>query len=111
MEYRIVPVEKFSRNPALFELLATVGRGKTPQKVAQAAAWNLASGKSWKELAAMKFRRLGGLPNTPHFRQSELAQARKLAAKSQTLAEKKNASKGDLPATAAVVARREVPAR
>ena len=107
MEYRIFPVEKFSRDPGLFELLAAVGRGKTPQKVAQAAAWNLASKKSWKELAAMKFRRAGSLPDTPHFRADELTQARKLIEKSQLLAEKRSEPKGDKPATNSVVASRD----
>jgi len=107
MEYRIFPVEKFSRDPGLFELLAAVGRGKTPQKVAQAAAWNLASNKSWKELAAMKFRRAGSLPDTPHFRAEELTQARKFIEKSQLLAEKRSEPKGDKPATNSVVASRD----
>lgn len=111
MEYRIFPVEKFSRDPGLFELLAAVGRGKTPQKVAQAAAWNIASQKSWKELAAMKFRRAGNLPDTPHFRVEELTQARKLLEKSKLLAEKRNERKGDKPAATSVVASRNTQAR
>jgi len=111
MEYRIFPVERFSKDPALFELLAKVANGKTPQKVAQAAAWHMASGKSWKQLAAMKFRRLGGLPDIPEFTQNQLAAARKLAEKSQMLAEKKSKSKDSSPVAETVVARREVPAR
>lgn len=107
MEYRIFPVERFSRDPALFELLTAVARGKTPQKVAQAAAWHLASDKSWKQLAAMKFRRVGGLPDRPHFRQNELAAARRLVEKSKTLAEQH----GDPHHTETVVARREVGVR
>lgn len=107
MEYRIFPVERFSKDPALFELLAKVASGKTPQKVAQAAAWHLASDKSWKQLAAMKFRRLGGLPDIPEFSQNELAAARKLAEKSQMLAEKKSTSKDTSPVAETIVARRE----
>jgi hypothetical protein len=111
MEYRIFPVERFSRDVGLFELLTAVGRGKTPQKVAQAAAWNMASGKSWKELSAMKFRRAGSLPDTPHFRAEELTQARKLIEKSKVLAEKRNEPKGDKPAATSVVASRDTQAR
>ena len=107
MEYRIFPVERFSKDPALFELLSKVASGKTPQKVAQAAAWHMASNKSWKQLAAMKFRRLGGLPDIPEFSQNELAAARKLAEKSQMLAEKKSTSKDTSPVAETVVARRE----
>lgn len=111
MEYRIFPVERFSKDPALFELLTAVADGKHSQKVAQAAAWHMASDKSWKQLAAMKFRRLGGLPDVPEFTQNQLAAARKLAEKSQLLAEKRSSSKNGSPASEAVVARREVSAR
>lgn len=107
MEYRIFPVARFSRDPALLQLLAAVASGRTPQKAAQAAAWHLASDKSWKQLADMKFRRLGGLPDRPHFRQSELSAARQLVAKSQALAEKNGGSRQ----AETVVARREVGAR
>ena len=111
MEYRIFPVERFSRDPALFELLATVAAGKTSQKVVQAAAWHMASGKSWKQLAGMKFRRLGGLPDVPEFTPNQLASAQKLAEKSQMLADKKSKSTDDSPVAESVVARREVGAR
>lgn len=111
MEYRIFPVERFSKDPALFELLTTVANGRTSQKVAQAAAWHMASDKSWKQLAAMKFRRLGGLPDIPEFTQSQLASARKLTEKSQALAAKKSESDSSSSPVQAVVARREVPAR
>lgn len=111
MEYRIFPVERFSRNPALFELLTAVADGKHSQKVAQAAAWHMASDKSWKQLAAMKFRRLGGLPDIPEFTQNQLAAAKKLAENSQMLAEKRDKSKNRSSGSEAVVARREVSAR
>jgi len=111
MEYRIFPVERYSKDPALFELLTAVANGKYSQKVAQAAVWHMASGKSWKQLAAMKFRRSGGLPDRPEFTRNQLVSARKLAEKSQILAEKKIQSKDSSPVAENVVARREVPAR
>jgi len=82
MEYRVFPVERFSRDPVLHELLAAVAKGRTRQKAAQAAAWHLADGMSWKELARLKFRRLGGLPDAPHFSARELAEAQRLVKKS-----------------------------
>ncbi len=106
MEYRIFQVDRFSRDPALFELLTSVADGKTSQKVAQAAAWHMASDKSWKQLAAMKFRRLGGRPDIPEFTQSQLESARRLTEKSRALAEKKG-SKEAPPVAHTVVARRE----
>lgn len=95
----------------MFELLTAVADGKHSQKVAQAAAWHMASDKSWKQLAAMKFRRLGGLPDIPEFTQNQLAAAKKLAENSQMLAEKRDKSKNRSSGSEAVVARREVSAR
>ena len=107
MEYRIFPVERFSRDPALFELLTTVADGKTPQKVAQAAAWHLASEKSWKQLAGMKFRRLGSLPDVPEFTPTQLAAAHQLVENSQLLAVHKSKPKDGSPVSETVVSRRE----
>ena len=111
MEYRIFKVERFSKDPALFELLTAVANEKHSQKVAQAAAWYMASDKSWKQLAAMRFRRSGGLPDRPEFTQSQLVLARKLAGNLQMLAEAKSRSKNSSPVAETVVARREVLAR
>ncbi|NQV25200.1 MAG: hypothetical protein HQ518_12620 [Rhodopirellula sp.] len=111
MEYRIFPVERFSQDPALFVLLATVAKGKAPQKVVQAAVWHIASEKSWKQLAAMRFRRLGSLPDIPEFTQSELSAARKLTEQSQQIVDQKRQSSDDLSVSESVVARREVQAR
>ena len=111
MEYRIFKVERFSKVPALFELLTAVANEKHSQKVAQAAAWYMASDKSWKQLAAMRFRRSGGLPDRPEFTQSQLVSARKLAGNLQMLAEAKSRSKNSSPVAETVVARREVLAR
>lgn len=98
MEYRIFPVSRFSRDPALPQLLAHVASGKVPQKAAQAAAWHLASGKSWKDLSEMKFRRVGSLPDTPHFRRNDLTLAQKLVEKSQAMAARSENAQADLVA-------------
>jgi hypothetical protein len=111
MEYRVFPVEKFSQDPALYELLSAVADGKHRQKVVQAAAWHMASEKSWKELAAMKFRRAGNLPDAPHFTPGELVSARKLAETSQELAETTRDSKGGSLVAESVVVRHDVRAR
>ena len=111
MEYRIFKVERFSTDPALFELLTAVANEKHSQKFAQAAAWYMASDKSWKQLAAMRFRRSGGLPDRPEFTQSQLVSARKLTGNLQMLAEAKSRSKNSSPVAETVVARREVLAR
>ena len=93
MEYHIFPVEHVSKDPILKELLNLVASGRINKNVAQAAAWNIANGKSWQELAEMKFNRLGGLPDTPQFSHVELSYAQNLvAAATQRAADKKESA-------------------
>ena len=79
MEYKIHPVESVSTDPILKELLNLVATGRINTNVAQAAAWNIANGKSWQELSQMKFNRLAR-PDTPQFSYAELAYAQQLVA-------------------------------
>jgi hypothetical protein len=50
MDYVIRPVDEFSQDPLLRELLVMISTGRVSQKAGQAAAWHLSSGKSWQEL-------------------------------------------------------------
>lgn len=52
-EYELVPLANLSHKPALRELLLEFGTGRYSQKAIQAAAWHLADGISFKDLAAM----------------------------------------------------------
>ena len=52
MKYEIRPVESLTKDPRVIELCKMLGRGEVPQNSAQAAAWHLANGLSWQELAA-----------------------------------------------------------
>ena len=92
MEYRIVPVEKVSTDPVLRQLLRFVATGRVNKNVAQAAAWHIANGKSWRELAAMKHQRAGSLPSPPIFTQAELRYADMLVATAKVKA-KESASR------------------
>jgi hypothetical protein len=90
-EYVLVPVEKFSSDPVLYELLTIVGTGKVDPQGAQAAAWNIANKMSWDQLANKVTPHVGGVPPTPYFNrnqlfagQSILAQARKVAEENPT---------------------------
>lgn len=75
--YAIREIESVSKDPVLKEVLSTIALGKTSENVAQAAAWHVANGKSWGELAAMKTEPIASLP-LPMFASSEIAQAKKL---------------------------------
>lgn len=75
MHYELRPIEEVTDNVVLQELLRDFGRGKyTDQRAVQAAAWHLADGKSWDELAALKNRRIRR-PDEPHFRLDQLQNA------------------------------------
>jgi hypothetical protein len=91
MEYRIMPVEAVSKDPVLKKLLTFVATGRINENSAQAAAWVLASGKTWNELANLKHRRLGGRPSPHMFNRAELLYAQNLIAeaKRQVEADKK----------------------
>ncbi|MEZ5941470.1 MAG: hypothetical protein R3C18_08775 [Planctomycetaceae bacterium] len=99
VQYTPVPVEKFTNNVALQELIKQVGSGRMDQGAAQAAAWHIANGMSWQQLANKKYDRLGA-PDTPYFSQAQMAQAQQIvaaaeyAAKTAPAAEKKETEPG-----------------
>jgi hypothetical protein len=51
MKYRIVRLSEVNANPEVAELCKALAQGKVPQNTAQAAAWHIANGLSWEELA------------------------------------------------------------
>lgn len=94
MEYRVTPVESFSKDPTLKEVLGFISEGRASENVAQAAAWHLSNGMSWGELAAMKQKRLGGGPQPPQFTTREIMAAQELvAAGKQRAVDKAEAAK------------------
>lgn len=92
--YKLVPVDEFSEDPALHELVRIVGAGKVNKQAAQAAAWHLADKMSWQELAAKSVRRLGGAGTFPYFSRAELLGAQDLVAVAHARA-KERAEKKD----------------
>jgi len=84
--YEIRPLDKVSDTPGLAEVCATLGADKVPQRVAQLAAWHLASGKSWENLAGL--REKTAFATRPRYSPQELAAARKLAEKAVEAAKK-----------------------
>jgi len=80
LPYRLVRLDTVSEDPALALIMTAMGRGEIPQRVAQAAAWHLASGRSWQQLAAEKIDHPGGVPDTRFFSLGELLAARRVVA-------------------------------
>ena len=106
MTYRVAPVEAMSSDPVLKQLLRMVSRGQVNSKAAQAAAWHLANGKTFRELAAMKFDRAGNQPDPPQFSYSELKIAQTLIAEARKLAEKPHEPNKPRPARPRQLTRR-----
>lgn len=76
--YKLTEVESFSDDPKLARVLESLGRGELSQKVAQAAAWHLSSGRSWEQLAAEKIDHAGGVPDEAYFTPAELLAAHRV---------------------------------
>ena len=51
LKYEIRPIESFTQQPSVVELCKMVGRGEVSQNTAEAVAWHLSSGVTFKELA------------------------------------------------------------
>ena len=53
-EYVIKPIESFCDKPVVVSILRSLGDGQVSQEVAQLAAWNVVSGTSFEQIAALK---------------------------------------------------------
>ncbi len=76
--YKIVPLETVTTESGVKELLVAMGRGRLDQRATQAAAWHLANGLSWQQLAAKRITHINGT-SEPWFRQNELLAGMRLA--------------------------------
>lgn len=97
MRYKLVPVQEYSKDPGLNELLTLVAQRRIPTPVAQAAAWNINSKMPWQTLAAKRRSRLGGGFHPPYFHLQHLIRARQVVAyaKARGAERKRNESKGN----------------
>lgn len=99
VEYAIIPTEKFTQDPMLIALVEMVGTGKLDSSSAQAAAWHLANGMSWQELATKTYNRVAA-PNVPYFHPAQLMTAQNIVATAKHVAEE-NIKNGRVPAPVA----------
>lgn len=74
---QLVPVEEFTADPVLRELIQRVGSGDQSQRTLQAAVWHVASGLSWQDLA-MKGNGPVPVPGNRYFSRSQMETARSL---------------------------------
>ena len=95
MNYKPVPVSKFSKDPVLKSLLKLVASGRIEPKSAQAAAWHLSNKMSWQKLAAKHIKHLGGKPPTPYFTRAQIQRGQMLVEKAKIVAAKEAEEKKD----------------
>jgi hypothetical protein len=97
-EYVIRPIEALCDKPEVVSILRSLASGQVSQEVAQLAAWNVASGTSFGQIAALKSKL--GLQQ-PVYSQSSIAAAEELV-----LAAKAAAKAGDAKSSATASVRR-----
>ncbi len=91
--YRLVALDTVSQDPKLAIVLGGLASGHVPQKVAQAAAWHLSSGRTWEQLAAEVITQAGGDPDIPFFSPAELVAAQRVVAIATKVAGEQAAAK------------------
>lgn len=87
-KYTLVPVERFSTDPLLRELLTYVNDPRVNPQAAQAAAWHLTNKMTFAQLAAEQNRSLISPNGQPLFTAQDLFQAQSLLAAAKEKAEK-----------------------
>jgi hypothetical protein len=92
MAYKMVRTDTFSDDPTLAVVLESLGNGELPQKVAQAATWNIANGLSWQRLSAEMIDHAGGVPDEPFFAPAELLAAHRVVAMAGEIASRRAGS-------------------
>ncbi|QGJ70292.1 Hypothetical protein PBC10988_19870 [Planctomycetales bacterium 10988] len=96
--YEIKPIETFTQDENLIELLRMYATGRISYSIAQATAWHFSDGMSWQELAAKTIKRLNGF-HEPYFNPQEIRLAMQLAhVAKQRAEERKNHLPEEAPA-------------
>lgn len=90
--YEIRPVDSFTDDGRVKEVLMILGIGNVDQQAAQAAAWHFTNGMSWSELAAKKSHHLGR-PDEAYFSPGQLQTAMQIATQAEQLAKNLPAAK------------------
>ena len=76
--YEIKPIETFTSNAEVQELMKLFGDGRVNQRVTQAAAWHLANDISWDKLSAKRIEHLDGASEA-YFSNEEIRDAMKMS--------------------------------
>lgn len=77
LAYQIVPLDTVNDSPVLIEVIRSHTSGSVATPVAQAAAWHVANGLTWRDLETKMIDHLGR-PDSPYFTRSQVDAARKV---------------------------------
>lgn len=83
--YILVPVEEYTKDPVLRELIRMVGSGRMPAAAAQAAVWNRTDNMSWQQLAN-KYTETATGQRSAYFSRTQLMAAQQISAQATGLA-------------------------
>ena len=104
MHYEIRPLDTVNDDPRLRVLMKVFGQGELDQRATQAAAWHIANGMSWEELAAKEIKRANGT-SQPYFSQQEMQAAMQMASAAERAAKEEKANSDEGSAGEAAPAR------
>ena len=93
MQYEIKPIDEYTDNQVLHEVIRALASGVVPQRIAQLAAWHLANGLSWQELASQQYRHANGT-RSPAYSPAEIQAAMNLVAAASHRVEQQKRSAG-----------------
>ena len=79
INYSIIPVDSYTKDPVLKQLISMVGTGRLAPQAAQAAVWNRTDRMSWQQLA-MKYSYNAIGAKVPYFHRQQLIGAQQIAA-------------------------------
>ena len=92
--YKLIPIEGVTTDKRVASLCGQLSRGEVKQNTAQAVAWYLVNGLSWKQLAKVNRIESRYLGNVPMFTTRELNKARAVVAALAPLAPAKPPTPG-----------------
>lgn len=99
LEYKLVPVEEYTQDEVLSELIRMVGSGKFDQHSAQAAIWNRTDDMGWQMLAEKSTR--GILHVEYYFSSQNIQEGQRIAAFAEGIARENAMSEKQNPKDAA----------
>ncbi len=90
MAYELRPIESVTDKAELHEVCRMLGWQQLSQRAAQAAAWHLANGMSWEQLAGLKRKIAMGRIVERYFTAEDLAQGKKAVEAATELVNQRN---------------------